>query len=93
MAFNIATVCLKNDPTTTPEDVIKLKLSLDANRLLVHEGMTISKLTVFTDYAKADFMKAQPTWNNTFQHGDESMDPNVESGICLLYTSPSPRDS
>lgn len=92
MAFNIATVCLKNDPTTTPEDVVKLKLSLDANRLLMHEGMQISKLTVFTDYEKSDFIAVQPTW--TGPNDQEGMDPNVESGMVREeipsdYTHPS----
>lgn len=77
MAFNVATVCLKDDPTTTPEDVVRLKLSMDANRLLVHEGMQISKLSVFTDYEKSDFLAVQPRWNNVEDEGD----PNVPSGM------------
>lgn len=77
MAFNVATVCLKDDPTTTPEDVIKLKLSMDANRLLVHEGMQISVLNVFTDYEKSDFLEVQPRW------ASEETDPNVPSSMRL----------
>ena len=77
MAFNVATVCLKDDPTTTPEDVIKLKLSMDANRLLVHEGMQISVLNVFTDYEKSDFLAVQPRW------ASEETDPNVPSSMRL----------
>ena len=88
MAFNVATICLKDDPTTTPEDVVKLKLSMDANRLLVHEGMQIAILNVFTDYTKEDFLSVQPRW------ASEETDANVPSGMRLTtidgeYSDPS----
>lgn len=82
MAFNVATVCLKDDPTTTPEDVVRLKLSMDANRLIMHEGMQISVLNVFTDYDKKDFLEVQPRW------ASDEEDPNVPS-LMRLHEIPS----
>jgi hypothetical protein len=64
MAFNVSTICLRDDPTTNPEDVVKLKLSMDANRLIMHEGMQISKLCVFTDYTEEDFIAVTPRFKD-----------------------------
>ena len=29
---------MKDDPTTTPEDVVNLKMHMDKQRLIMHEG-------------------------------------------------------
>ena len=58
MAFNFATVCLKDDPTTTPEDVVRLKFYLDKQRLIMHEGMQICRFVVFSDYNEQEFVDA-----------------------------------
>ena len=50
MAFNFATVCMKDDPTTKPEDVVNLKMHMDKQRLIMHEGMQISRFVVLSDY-------------------------------------------
>ena len=64
MAFNFATVCMKDDPTTTPEDVVNLKMHMDKQRLILHEGMQISRFTVFSDYEKQDFADAMGVWSD-----------------------------
>ena len=58
MAFNFATVCMKEDPTTTPEDVVRLKFYLDKQRLIMHEGMQICRFVVFSDYNEQEFVDA-----------------------------------
>jgi len=81
MAFNFATVCMKDDPTTTPEDVVNLKMHMDKQRLIMHEGMQISRFTVFSDYDKQDFVDASGNW------GD---DPNNHSPARFEDVKPLP---
>ena len=59
MAFNMATVCMKGDPDRTPADVIRLKIALDRQRLLVHEGMILCRFCVLTDYEPEDFLNEE----------------------------------
>ena len=59
MAFQMATVCMKGDPDRTPADVIRLKIHLDKQRLLVHEGMILTNFNVLTDYAPEDFLNEE----------------------------------
>ena len=63
MAFNFATVCMKDDPTTTPEDVVNLKMHMDKQRLIMHEGMQISRFVVFSDYDEQEFVDAS-VWSD-----------------------------
>ena len=81
MAFNFATVCMKDDPTTTPEDVVNLKMHMDKQRLIMHEGMQISRFVVFSDYDKQDFVDASGKW------GD---DPNNHSPARFEDVKPLP---
>jgi len=62
MAFNIATVCMKGDPDRTPADVVRLKLHLDRQRLIRHEGMDLCRFTVLTDYEEQDFLDVKPSF-------------------------------
>ena len=57
MAFNLTTLCMKDDPNVTPEDVHALKTHLDRQRLIVHEGMQICRFVVISDYDMEDFQK------------------------------------
>lgn len=59
MAFNMATTCMKGDPDRTPADVIRLKIALDRQRLLVHEGMILTRFCVLTDYTPEDFLEEE----------------------------------
>ena len=70
MAFNFATVCMKDDPTTTPEDVVNLKMHMDKQRLIMHEGMQVCRFVVISDYSQQDFVDAQGQWAD---------DPNNDS--------------
>ena len=70
MAFNFATVCMKDDPTTTPEDVVNLKMHMDKQRLIMHEGMQVCRFVVVSDYSQQDFVDAQGQWAD---------DPNNDS--------------
>ena len=38
MAFNLTTVCMKDDPKVDLSDIQRLKLHLDKQRLILHEG-------------------------------------------------------
>ena len=62
MAFNIATTCMKGDPDRTPADVVRLKLHLDKQRLIIHEGMQLCRFVVFSDYDKQEFIDAAGGW-------------------------------
>ena len=55
MAFNLTTLCMKDDPNVTPADVHALKTHLDKERLIVHEGMQICRFTVISDYDMSVF--------------------------------------
>ena len=55
MAFNLATLCMKDDPNVTPHDVHNLKTYLDKQRLIYHEGMQICRFTVISDYDESEF--------------------------------------
>tara|TARA_Y100001937_G_C7075212_1_gene310280 strand:+ start:106 stop:1008 length:903 start_codon:yes stop_codon:yes gene_type:complete len=57
MAFNLTTICMKDDPDVTPQDVFNLKVNLDKQRLIMHEGMQISRFVVISDYDKEEFLK------------------------------------
>ena len=43
-AFNLTTLCMKDDPTVTPHDVHNLKTYLDKQRLIYHEYADIDSL-------------------------------------------------
>ena len=62
MAFNIATTCMKDDPDRSPSDVVRLKLHLDKQRLIMHEGMQLCRFVIFSDYDKQDFIDAAGGW-------------------------------
>ena len=81
MAFNFATVCTKDDPTTTPEDVVQLKMHMDKQRLIIHEGMQITRFCIFSDYSKEDFLNAMGKWVD---------DPNMESMSKFMDIKPLP---
>ena len=55
MAFNLTTLCMKDDPNVTPHDVHNLKTYLDKQRLIYHEGMQICRFTVISDYDESEF--------------------------------------
>ena len=55
MAFNLTTVCMKDDPKVDLSDIQRLKLHLDKQRLILHEGMQICRFVVITDYTKEEF--------------------------------------
>jgi len=55
MAFNIVTTCVTDDPKVTPQDVRRLKLSLDRNRALESDGYLIAKFWIVTDYPQEEF--------------------------------------
>ncbi len=80
MAFNFATVCMKDDPTTTPEDVVNLKMHMDKQRLIMHEGMQICRFVVFSDYDEKEFVDAS-VWKD---------DPNNHSPGAFVETKPLP---
>ena len=62
MAFNIATTCMKGDPNRTPSDVVRLKLHLDKQRLIMHEGMQLCRYVIFSDYTNEEFLDAAGGW-------------------------------
>jgi len=49
MAFNLTTLCMKDDPNVTPHDVHNLKTYLDKQRLIYHEGMQICHFVIISD--------------------------------------------
>lgn len=55
MAFNIVTTCMKDDTSVTPDDVKRLKLSLDRERIFNTDGMLSAKFFVITDYNRDEF--------------------------------------
>ena len=81
MAFNFSTVCMRDDPTTEPRDVVELKMLMDRQRLILHEGMQICRFVVFSDYPKEDFAEAQGAW---------ATDDNHESPARFLDVQPVP---
>ena len=55
MAYNIVTTCMKDDPNVSPDDVKRLKLSLDRERVFQTDGMLSAKFFVVTDYSRDEF--------------------------------------
>ena len=68
MAFNIVTVCMKGDSHRTPEDVIRLKIHLDRQRLIIHEGMQLARFCVLSDYTEEDFLAVEPAFESDPHH-------------------------
>ena len=54
--FNFHTVCMKNGNISLFEDVINLKMHMDKQRLIMHEGMQVCRFVVVSDYTQADFV-------------------------------------
>ena len=74
MAFNLTTVCMKDDPSVDLSDIQRLKLHLDKQRLILHEGMQICRFVVITDYTKEEF-EEYDIWDD---------DPNDVSPMRIL---------
>ena len=55
MAYNIVTSCMKDDPNVSLDDVRRLKLSLDRERIFNADGMLSAKFFVITDYDRDEF--------------------------------------